>query len=67
MRASKKKRIRKSTRNFYIAITVILFVCSCSYILSFFDKNNTIIKNENIYNYTNKFQYTYNVNLKKNK
>lgn len=67
MRASKKKRIRKSTRNFYIAIAVTLFICSCGYILSSFAKNNTIIKNENIYNYTNRFQYTYNVNLKENK
>lgn len=66
MRASKKKRIRKSTRYFYIAIVTVMFVCSCGYILSSICKNKTTIKNETIYSYTNKFKYNYNVNLIEN-
>lgn len=67
MKAYKKKRIRKSTRYFYIAIATVMFICSCGYILSSFVNNKTITKHENIYNYTNKFKYNYSVNLINNK
>ena len=69
MRAVKKSKIkmRKSTRYFYIALASILFAISTAILFGNFFGGKTDKIKEEVYSYTNKFQYDYKVNLLKNK
>lgn len=70
MRAVKKKskiKIRKSTRYFYIAVASILFAISTATLFGSSLGGKTNKTNEEIYTYTNKFNYGYKVNMLPNK
>ena len=69
MRAVKKSKIkmRKSTRNFYIALASVLFAISTAILFGTFFGGKTDKTKEEIYSYTNKFNYDYKVNLLDNK
>ena len=69
MRTVKKSKIkmRKSTRNFYIALASILFAVSTVILFGTFFGGKTDKTKEEIYSYTNKFNYDYKVNLLENK
>ena len=67
MRTNKKVKMRKSTRYFCLASSILILVCSCLYFLkSFSIIENSSIKSEEIYSYKNGFKYSYKVNLNKN-
>lgn len=67
MSVRKKIKIRKSIRYFYLASSILILVCSSIYLLkALIAKENPIIRNEEIYSYTNKFNYSYKVNLIEN-
>lgn len=67
MRRRKRIKIRKSIRYFYLASSILILVCSSTYLLKFLmSTGETSTKNEEIYSYTNKFNYEYKVNLIKN-
>lgn len=62
-----KTRLRKSTRHLYLTLAIILIiVCSCN-LFSIIKKQKIKQQRKEIYSYSNKFEYTYNVNLIKNK
>ena len=70
MRAVKKKskiKMRKSTRYFYIIIASILFAVSSFTLFGSFLGGKTDKTKKEIYSYTNKFNYGYQVNLLPNK
>ena len=69
MRAAKKGKIkmRKSTRYFYSAIASIVFAISAATLFGSFLGGKTNKTKEEIYKYTNKFNYGYQVNLLPNK
>ena len=67
MRAVKKIKMRKSTRYFYIAIASIVFAISSATLFGSFLGGKTNKTKEEIYKYTNKFNYGYQVNLLPNK
>lgn len=67
MRAVKKIKMRKSTRYFYIAIASIVFAISSATLFGSFLGGKTNKTKEEIYLYTNKFNYGYQVNLLPNK
>lgn len=67
MRRRKKVKIRKSIRYFYLASSILILVCSSTYLLKFLmSTGETSTKSEEIYSYINKFNYEYKVNLIKN-
>ena len=67
MRASKKVKMRKSTRYFCLASSTLILVCSCLYFLKGISiVGSSKIKSEEIYSYKNTFNYEYQVNLMKN-
>lgn len=59
-------KIRKSIKYICICISIILIIVSCVNIGSGLTKTNIINTNKEIYNYSNKFSYNYNVNLLEN-
>ena len=67
MRAKQKNKIRKSTKYVSITIAVVLLIISLNNLMQNFSKENTRIKTEEIYKYTNKFNYDYKINLIENK
>lgn len=67
MRAVKKIKMRKSTRYFYIAIASIVLAISSATLFGSFLGGKTNKTKEEIYKYTNKFNYGYQVNLLPNK
>lgn len=69
MRAVKKSKIkmRKSTRYFYIALASILFAISTVILFGNLFGGKTDKTKEEIYSYTNNFNYDYKVNLTENK
>lgn len=70
MRAKKKKskiKMRKSTRTAYIIIACVLFAISSFTLFGSFLGGKTDKTKEEIYSYTNKFNYGYQVNLIPNK
>ena len=67
MRTRQKVKIRKSTRYFYIICIMSLIIVLSSSLIQNLLKNNTIKKKEEIYSYTNEFNYNYDVNLINNK
>lgn len=66
MRKKQKIRMRKSTKYFYTIIAIILLTLSSMSLLKNLSEENMKTKTEEIYNYTNKFNYDYQVNLSKN-
>lgn len=67
MRRRKRVKIRKSIRYFYLASSILILVCSSTYLLKFLmSTGETSTKSEEIYSYINKFNYEYKVNLIKN-
>lgn len=67
MRAKQKNRIRKSTKYTVIIIAIVLLVTSLCNLMQNLSKENIKTRTKEIYNYTNKFDYDYKVNLIKNK
>ncbi|MGN1327725.1 MAG: DUF5305 family protein [Clostridia bacterium] len=70
MRARKTKnkvKMRKSTRSFCIAVASVLFVISAATLFNSSLGEKTNKTKEEIYSYTNKFSYGYQVNLLPNK
>jgi len=67
MRVRKKIKIRKSIRYFYLASSILILVCSGTYLLkALLAAEDPSIRNEEIYSYANKFNYSYKVNLVEN-
>ena len=62
-----KNRIRKSTRVIYILIASIILISSFYGLLKGTQSNSLNTKKEQIYTYTNKFNFDYKVNLIENK
>ena len=60
-------KMRKSVKYMCICICLILIIFSCVNIGNNITKTNTINSNKEIYNYTNRFNYNYTVNLLDNK
>ncbi len=67
MKAKQKIKMRKSTRFFIIVIVTALLVIGASSFIQVIFKNEIIKSKEEIYNYTNQYNYNYIVNLKSNK
>lgn len=64
MSTRRKIKIRKSVRYFYLASAILILVCSSTNLLRvLLSKGNLRTKSQEIYSYTNKFNYSYNVNL----
>lgn len=64
MSTRRKIKIRKSVRYFYLASAILILVCSSTNLLRvLLSKGNLKTKSQEIYSYTNKFNYSYNVNL----
>lgn len=67
MRKKQKNRIRKSTKYSCTIIAIILFIISFSGLTKNLSEENMKTRTKEIYNYTNKFNYDYKVNLIENK
>ena len=67
MEARQKMKMRKSTRFFIIVIVTALLVIGSSSFIQVISKNEIVKIKEEIYNYTNQYNYNYTVNLKSNK
>ena len=68
MRAKKRKnRIRKSTKYLVIVASMVSIVVSASNLFTNLSKENMKTSTKEIYNYNNKFNYDYKVNLIENK
>ena len=67
MRKKQKIRIRKSTKYIYTIIATIMLVASSINLFSILSRENIINNKKEIYSYTNKFDYKYEVNLVENK
>lgn len=67
MRSKPKAKIRKSTKYFGIFFSSILLITSFTSLLTYFSENNIKTNTKEIYNYSNFFNYDYNVNLINNK
>ena len=63
MRKIQKTRMRKSTKYIYLIIALTLSSLSLISLVNNFSQNNISTKTQEIYKYTNKFNYDYNVNL----
>lgn len=64
MRVRSKNRIRKSTKYIFIVVAIILILISISDILTKTSQDQNVgRKTIQVYSYTNKFKYDYNVNL----
>ena len=66
MKKKSKIKMRRATRYFYLTIASILFVISFVTLFGSFFGGTTSKTKEEIYKYTNNFQYDYTVNLKPN-
>lgn len=66
MRTKQKNRIRKSTKYIGTIISIVLLVTSFISLMKNVSNENIKIKTKEIYNYTNKFNYDYHVNLSDN-
>lgn len=66
MRKKQKNRMRKSTKYAYTIIAIVILILSSISLLKNLSEENMKTKTEEIYNYTNKFSYDYQVNLSKN-
>ena len=67
MRTKQKNRIRKSTKYIGSIISIVLLVTSFISLMQNVSNENIKTRTKEIYNYTNKFNYDYNVNLINNK
>ena len=63
MRTKQKNRIRKSTKYIGIVICIVLLVTSFVSLMKNLSNENVKTRTREIYNYTNKFEYDYHVNL----
>lgn len=64
MRVKSKNRIRKSTKYIFIVVAIILILISAGDILTKTSQDQNVgRKTKQVYSYTNKFKYDYNVNL----
>jgi len=64
---TKKNRIRKSTKYSIIVFSIVLLIFSLNSLKSGLKGTATSTKTKEVYNYTNKFNYDYKINLIKNK
>lgn len=62
-----KNRMRKSTKNVYTIVTIIILIASLFGLIKEIGQNSVSTQTKQIYNYTNKFNYSYKVNLIENK
>lgn len=62
-----KNRIRKSTKNIYTIVAIIILITSLIGLIKETGQNNVSTKTKQVYSYTNKFNYNYKVNLIENK
>lgn len=67
MRTRQRNKIRKSTKYIGTFIAVVLLATSLMSLLKNLSNENIKTKTKEIYNYTNKFSYDYNVNIIDNK
>lgn len=67
MRVKQQNKIRKSTKYFLTCFAVILIIISSINLIHNLSKESIKTRTKEIYNYTNKFNYDYKVNLLKNK
>lgn len=67
MRKSRKTKLRKSTRYFYIAVAIALLIMAIIGLIKSLRKQEVINFNREIYSYQNQFNYNYKVNLVDNK
>lgn len=67
MRTKYKNRIRKSTKYIYTAIATVLLIISVTSLLKNVSNENIKTRTKEIYQYTNKYNYSYNVNLEDNR
>ena len=63
MRAKQKNKIRKSTKYIGTFISIALLILSFISLMKNISNENIKTRTEEIYNYTNKFSYDYNVNI----
>lgn len=63
MRTKQKNRIRKSTKYIGTIISIVLLVTSFISLMKNVSNENVKTRTKEIYNYTNKFHYDYDVNL----
>ena len=66
MRTKQKNRIRKSTKYIGTIISIVLLVTSFLSLMKNISNENIKTRTREIYNYTNKFNYDYDVNLMDN-
>ena len=66
MKKKQKTKLRKSTRYIYFFVAIILLAFSVSNLFSISQKENVRNTRKEIYSYTNKYNYNYNVKLIKN-
>ncbi|MGN1270288.1 MAG: DUF5305 family protein [Clostridia bacterium] len=66
MRAKQKNRLRKSTKYIYVLIAIALAIISLFNLLYNLSESNMKTKTKQVYQYTNKFNYDYYVNLIEN-
>ena len=67
MRTRQKNKIRKSTKYIGSFISILLLITSFISLLKNISNENVKTRTREIYNYTNKFSYDYNVNIIDNK
>lgn len=67
MRAKQKNKIRKATKYTCIVIAIVLILISLSSLTKNLSNENIKTRTKEVYNYTNKFNYDYKVNLLDNK
>lgn len=67
MQVKQQNKIRKSTKYFLTCLAIILIILSSINLTQNLSKENIKTRTKEIYNYTNKFNYDYSVNLIKNK
>ncbi len=67
MRVKQKNRLRKSTKYAYIAVSITIFICALGNLILNLSQGNIVTQTQEIYQYTNKFNYQYKVNLINNR
>lgn len=67
MRTKQKNRMRKSTKYSFTILSIALLIISFSSLIKNLSDENIKTRTAEIYNYTNKFNYDYKINLLDNK
>ena len=67
MRAKRKNKIRKTTKYAIIVFSLVLLLFSLVNLTMSLEQSNTVTSTRQIYQYTNKYNYDYKINLISNK